>query len=206
MFTSGYLENSIVHGGRLDAGVELLSKPYAHEAIDGMFRHVLANQAQRKGPPKKPERRTQSINNVMHHSEAEKVGRTTILVFEDDGLIRMNTAEMLEDAGLIVVEAESAEKARAALQTMAIDVLVTDVNLPGASGVQLADEARKRHPSTMIVFATGDPASVRDQKHAVFIANPYDARSRASTITGSNDSLPTWKDEPRSVVDATDKE
>ena len=42
LFTSGYTENAIVHGGRLDAGVELLSKPYTREALAFKIRSVLA--------------------------------------------------------------------------------------------------------------------------------------------------------------------
>jgi PAS domain S-box-containing protein len=42
LFTSGYAENAIVHGGRLDPGVELLSKPYSREALARKVRHVLA--------------------------------------------------------------------------------------------------------------------------------------------------------------------
>jgi CheY-like chemotaxis protein len=46
LFTSGYTENSIVHGGRLDPGVELLSKPYTREALARRIRHVLDNSKQ----------------------------------------------------------------------------------------------------------------------------------------------------------------
>jgi CheY-like chemotaxis protein len=41
LFTSGYTENAIVHGGRLDEGIELLSKPYTRESMARKIRHVL---------------------------------------------------------------------------------------------------------------------------------------------------------------------
>ncbi|MEK1886365.1 MAG: ATP-binding protein [Phyllobacterium sp.] len=47
LFTSGYTENAIVHGGRLDPGVELLSKPYQRETLARRIRHVLAARRQR---------------------------------------------------------------------------------------------------------------------------------------------------------------
>ncbi|MBV8070662.1 MAG: response regulator, partial [Acidobacteriaceae bacterium] len=47
LFTSGYTANAIVHGGRLDEGIELLSKPYTREAMARKIRHVLRNQQQR---------------------------------------------------------------------------------------------------------------------------------------------------------------
>jgi len=47
LFTSGYTENAIVHGGRLDDGIALLSKPYNRDALARKIRHVLSEQQQR---------------------------------------------------------------------------------------------------------------------------------------------------------------
>jgi len=49
LFTSGYTENAIVHGGRLDADVDLLPKPYAREALARKIRQVLAKAKQGQG-------------------------------------------------------------------------------------------------------------------------------------------------------------
>jgi CheY-like chemotaxis protein len=46
LFTSGYTENAIVHNGRLDPGVELLSKPYGRELLAAKIRRVLDSAAQ----------------------------------------------------------------------------------------------------------------------------------------------------------------
>jgi PAS domain S-box-containing protein len=48
LFTSGYTQNAIVHGGRLDKGVELITKPYTREELARKIRHVLANHKQRR--------------------------------------------------------------------------------------------------------------------------------------------------------------
>jgi CheY-like chemotaxis protein len=44
LFTSGYTQNAIVHGGKLDDGVELLSKPYTRDALARKLRYVLKKQ------------------------------------------------------------------------------------------------------------------------------------------------------------------
>ncbi|WP_337270803.1 hybrid sensor histidine kinase/response regulator [Oryzifoliimicrobium ureilyticus] len=190
LFTSGYTENSIVHGGKLDAGVELLSKPYTREALARKFRHVLANQAQRlkTAEPVKnvPAEKQTAETREASVFETPKVSRQTVLLVEDDALIRMNTAEILQQSGLIVVEAASAEEAKTALQTIPIDVLVTDVNLPGASGTSLAAEAKLLRPSAMIIYATGDPTSIRGEQGAVILVKPYDAEGLAAIIEERN--------------------
>ncbi|RYY05783.1 MAG: response regulator, partial [Alphaproteobacteria bacterium] len=91
-------------------------------------------------------------------------------------------ADMLQEAGFVVVDAASAEEAMAALQTVAIDALVTDVNLPGLSGPAFADKARALRPGVGVVFATGDTAAVPAGTDAVILAKPYRGAALAAAV------------------------
>ena len=148
LFTSGYTENAIVHGGRLDPGVDLLSKPYTREALARKIRHVLSNQAQ--------QRTLTDIDSLPKtRATAPRVG--TVLLVEDDDFIRETLAELLGTSGHAVLQASDAPSALAALAAHPVDVLVTDVGLPRVSGLELARDALARHPHLAVIFATGDP-------------------------------------------------
>jgi CheY-like chemotaxis protein len=176
LFTSGYTENAIVHGGRLDPGVELLSKPYTREALAWKIRHVLGARA---GPrlAERPEPRGGA------QSETRDRGLRVLLV-EDDELIRANTAEMLADLGHSVTECADAESALRALVEAEVDVIVTDRGLPGLSGDALAQKALEMQPQLEVVFATGEAAAVPDKAHpgAVFLVKPYAATDLARAL------------------------
>lgn len=178
LFTSGYTENSIVHGGRLDPGVELLGKPYTREALARKIRHVLANQAQKNQARETCLEATQSLS-----SAGAGTKRRTVLLVEDDVLIRSATRELLGELGHRVIEAGNGQEALQVIQSMKIDVLLTDVNLPDFSGLDLARRARSHCDRLKIVFATGDSA-IAPAVHAVdatFLMKPYcaDALSHA---------------------------
>ncbi|MEX2631302.1 MAG: response regulator [Tistlia sp.] len=79
----------------------------------------------------------------------------TILLVEDDALIRQNTADMLSELGHEVLEAGRAAQALAVLAERSLDLLLCDVSLPDESGVELARRARLRYPGLPVVFATG---------------------------------------------------
>ncbi|WP_038960224.1 hybrid sensor histidine kinase/response regulator [Bradyrhizobium japonicum] len=165
LFTSGYTQNAIVHGGRLDPGVELLAKPYTREALARKIRHVLANHAQRR----------LAATESRQPTSEDAVKGATVLLVEDDELIRLTATEMLNDLGCKVMEASSAEEGLKALDQAAVDILVTDVGLPGVSGLQLAKDARSLRPDLCIVVATGDSGiqSEAELLDAVLVVKPY---------------------------------
>ncbi|MFC0502463.1 response regulator [Asaia krungthepensis] len=191
LFTSGYTENSIVHGGRLDAGVELLSKPYTRDALARKFRHVLGNRAQRSAAETRGiQASTGNATPLEVTQEARAPSQAlcvTVLFVEDDRLIRQTTTEMLRDSGYLTVEAADYDEALIVLQTMPVDVLLTDVNLPGKSGKELAEQARILRPGVGIVFATGDSHSVQGDPSVTILPKPYDL---PALINALGDCLP----------------
>jgi CheY-like chemotaxis protein len=181
LFTSGYTQNAIVHGGRLDAGVELLGKPYTREALARKIRHVLANQAQRQAVAR-PETKPPTQGAVLPAQDVVK--GATVLLVEDDDLIRDTTAEMLTDAGCRVRLAGSAEEAFRLLEADVVDVLLTDVGLPGVSGLELAKTVRTRQPEACIVLASGDKGVGSDAAFlgASLVVKPYTPETLRQTI------------------------
>lgn len=107
--------------------------------------------------------------------EADR-GAATILVAEDEVLIRAMLAHHLRSAGFRVAEAANADEAIEILDSgERVDVLFTDVCMPGrCNGVGLARWVRQHHPAIRIVFASGEKDLVHDIPDAKFFSKPYD--------------------------------
>ena len=93
--------------------------------------------------------------------DEHKSAGETVLVVEDEPVVRSVVTEMLQDEGYRVIEAIDGPSGLAALRgEPKIDLLVTDVGLPGMNGRQLADQARETRPALKILFITGYAESV----------------------------------------------
>ena len=82
--------------------------------------------------------------------------RGTVLLADDEGLVRMATAASLEDLGYTVIEARDGPEALEVLQGgAAVDVLITDYAMPGMRGTELVRIARTLVPTLKVLMITG---------------------------------------------------
>ena len=94
-------------------------------------------------------------------STDKRTSRSMVLLVDDDTAVRGTTAEILENLGYSVIQAPDGEAALELLKRVeTIDVLLTDVVMPGVSGPELARYARVRRPLLPIVFMSGYADSI----------------------------------------------
>ena len=93
---------------------------------------------------------------VEQGQQQTSTARGKVLVVEDEVLVQMLVLEVLSDLGLDALEANDGPSALAILQSDAeIDLLITDVGLPGMNGRQLAEQGRAGRPGLKVLFVTG---------------------------------------------------
>ena len=101
----------------------------------------------------------------------------TILVVEDEWLLREVIGTYLRDAGCQVLEAESGETALAMLHDgAAVDVIFTDIRLPGdVNGWDVGEAARATRGDIPVIYASGYSISPpRQVTGSLFLSKPYD--------------------------------
>lgn len=109
-----------------------------------------------------------------------------ILIVEDELLLRMDSAEMIENAGFEVVQAGNADEAIAILQARpAIHVVFTDIQMPGSmDGLKLAQFVRDRWPPIKIVATSGRVrvGALDLPVGSVFLPKPYRGAQVVATL------------------------
>lgn len=112
--------------------------------------------------------------------------RPTVLVVDDEPLVRLTAVDLIADLGLEAVEASSADEALEILEVRRdIRVVVTDIDMPGSmDGIKLARYVRDRWPPIIVIAVTGKAlagASMMPEGVQIF-AKPYDERALGRAI------------------------
>jgi CheY-like chemotaxis protein len=160
LYTSGYTRNAIMHGGRLDEGVEMISKPFTYAMLAEKVADVL---------------------------EQGRTGR--VLLVEDEPTLRMFASEALVAAKYAVDEAATGAEALARVRAARgrYDAIVLDVQIPGQAGDTIATELRAMHADLPILLASGDHAAELAERFANdrcigVISKPYNAAKLTSAL------------------------
>jgi len=164
LFTSGYTRNAIVHGGRLDPGVELLPKPFTSRALAERVRELL---------------------------DAGKSRR--LLLAEADSTVRLLAAEAFTAAGYHAEPAATASEALGLIRAAQgrFDAIVIDGDLPDKDGFTLLAEIRGQYSDVpaVITVKPGDQRTITDPR-TVRVEKPYTATMIIGSLTGSKSEKP----------------
>jgi two-component system cell cycle sensor histidine kinase/response regulator CckA len=129
-----------------------------------------------------------AVEQVVDRAQVEETrGRETLLVVEDDALLRKMIRRSLEALGYTVIEAGSFPEAVdvAASHRGAIDLLLTDLVMPGGNGRVLAEQLVTARPALRAILMSGytDDAVVRDgELRFAFIQKPFSSAELAGRI------------------------
>lgn len=132
LITTAYAGSALIHEGRLDAGVELLSKPFTFSALASRIRELLDRPADRR-----------------EHAR--------ILVVDDEALLRLLIVDALKEAGLQAEEAGNFQEASGKVRSGAgnLAAAIIDLGLPDRPGDELVPDIRALCPNIPIILATG---------------------------------------------------
>ncbi|MEX2183771.1 MAG: ATP-binding protein [Chloroflexota bacterium] len=117
------------------------------------------------------------------------VGTGVVLIVEDDPAVRRYARRILETAGYAVIEAMDGDQGllESASWPADIDVLLTDITMPGLPGRQLAERIRVSRPQISVVFMSGHAGSADDRDHAIgaagrFLQKPFTAAALRDAV------------------------
>lgn len=160
LFTTGYGLDGIIHEGRLDPGVQLITKPFTFDEF------------------------SEKIRKVFDMPDKEK-----ILLVEDEALISMVTSEALRDFGFTVEEASNAAGALSLMQAdiASFAAAIIDIGLPDRKGDELAADLVTLRADLPIIIASGQGEKALDgklkkAKRLTFLNKPYDSEGLRKSL------------------------
>ena len=130
----------------------------------------------------------------------------TVLVVDDEEHVRDALTRVLGDTGCGVLVAESGEEALEILRQHAVQLLISDNNMPGMSGLELFKEVRRLHPHMLRIMLTGDVdpelavRSINEAEVYRFIRKPWN-NADVRTIVQLAFDVVVLEDEKRQLLE-----
>jgi len=130
-----------------------------------------------------------AIQPAEHAQSSPQGAGQAVLLVEDDPSVRLLIGEVLSELGYRAIKASDANAAIKVLESsQAIDMMISDVGLPGMNGRQLAEVAREYHPTVPILFVTGyaENAAIRADflgTDMAVISKPFQVEELAAKIS-----------------------
>jgi PAS domain S-box-containing protein len=157
IYMSAHPAEWLVSRGRIEEGVRTIQKPFGAELLLSRVRKVLGGTS--------GERDRVRSRLVSRPSATERLkdvrteGRATVLIVDDDRVVRSALCHLLRSMGYQILEAEDGAAAVAVARGHdgAIDVLLADVRLPGKPVREVAEELLALHPGIGTILMSGSP-------------------------------------------------
>ena len=113
-------------------------------------------------------------------------GSGTILLVEDEESLREAAREFLQSSGYIVVEAANGSEALKVAENHAIDLVITDMIMPGMRGTELVEKLCQDYPDVKVLYMSGYPEGTLDVRQfgprAVFLQKPFTLATLAGKV------------------------
>ncbi len=163
IITTAYAASALLHHGRLDPGIDLLSKPFTFDALAARLREVL--------------------------DRPQSTAAGCILVVEDEFLVRMLLVETLEELGHQVEQAGTGSEALAKFVDLgeAVSAAIVDLGLPDRPGGEVIRQMRDARPQLPVILATGyADGAVRERWSTAslvqIVEKPYQPKDIAAAL------------------------
>lgn len=118
-----------------------------------------------------------------------------LIVDDEEDLTWSISKSLMRDNDLLeIICVNSGDEALKVLEKISIDLVISDIRMPGKNGLELLDQIKKNHPQTKIIIMTayGSPAieeKIRNTKNAYYLEKPFDIHELKKMIFKMN-----WKD------------
>jgi CheY-like chemotaxis protein len=136
-----------------------------------------------------------ALQEAVDDVDGTRGGPESVLLVEDDDAVRMLGRVVLEQRGYTVVDARHAQDALQAAAERTFDLLLTDVVMPNASGVDLAVRLRRCQPSLRVLFMSGFTSDIEqerlDEIGGAWLPKPFTPSALAAKVREVLDGCPS---------------